>query len=107
VGIEVNMPDFKSEYRRRIEDRVREFSEPFGHELNALKATFMCVESEWRGGGYGHAIVRSVRERGCDVAILGTRDRWNIRDMVFGSTAERVVREAPCSILAVKPDLAA
>lgn len=106
VEISVNMPDFKSEYRRRIEDRLREFSVPFAHELNALKSTYQCVESQWRGGGYGHAIVRFAKEQGCDLVVLGTRDRWNVRDMVFGSTAERVVREAPCSILAVKPDLA-
>ena len=74
------------------------------HELNALKAEIHCLESEWRGGGYGHAIVRFIEEQGCDLAALGTRDRWNIRDTIFGSTAERIVRGAPCSILAVKPD---
>ncbi|MBL8761858.1 MAG: universal stress protein [Planctomycetes bacterium] len=107
AGVKAHMPDFKAQLNRGVEDRVREFCAPFSHELNALKAGFHCLESEWRGGGYGHAIVRFVKEQGCDLAILGTRDRWNIRDMVFGSTAERVVRGAPCSILAVKPDLTA
>ncbi len=106
VGIQVNMPDFTVQFRRRVEDRLREFCTPFAHELSALKAAYQCVESQWRGGGYGHAIVRFAKEQRCDLVLLGTRDRWNIRDMVFGSTAERVVREAPCSILAVKPDLA-
>lgn len=104
-GVEVNMPDFESRFREGVEARVREFCSPFAHELNALKAAFHCVRSEWRGGGYGHAIVRFARDRGCDLAVLGTRDRWNIRDMIFGSTAERVVRDSPCSILAVKPEL--
>ncbi|QOJ01094.1 MAG: universal stress protein [Phycisphaeraceae bacterium] len=106
AGIQVNMPDFTAEFRRRVEDRLREFCTPFAHELSALKAAYHCVESQWRGGGYGHAIVQFVKEQRCDLVLLGTRDRWNIRDMVFGSTAERVVREAPCSILAVKPELA-
>ncbi|MGD9791153.1 MAG: universal stress protein [Phycisphaerales bacterium] len=104
-GVEVNMPDFESRFREGVEARLREFCAPFSHELNALKAAFHCVRSEWRGGGYGHAIVRFARDRGCDLAVLGTRDRWNIRDMIFGSTAERVVRDSPCSILAVKPEL--
>jgi universal stress protein E len=106
VEIEVNMPEFTAQFRLGVEDRLREFCTPFAHELSALKAAYQCVSSQWRGGGYGHAIVRVVKEHRCDLVILGTRDRWNIRDMVFGSTAERVVREAPCSILAVKPDLA-
>ncbi|MCC6675850.1 MAG: universal stress protein [Phycisphaerales bacterium] len=64
-----------------------------------------CVPSEWRGRGYGLAIVRFVKEQGCDLALPGTRDRWNARAMTFGSTAERVVREARCPILAAKPGL--
>lgn len=105
TDIRVNMPDFKAQFHRSVEDRLREFCEPFARELGAMKAVFQCLESEWRGGGYGHAIVRFVKEHGCDLAVLGTRDRWNVRDMVFGSTAERVVRDAPCSTLAVKPAL--
>ncbi|MGA1046288.1 MAG: universal stress protein, partial [Phycisphaerales bacterium] len=31
------------------------------------------------------------------------RGRTNLRDLVLGSTAERVLRHAPCSILAVPP----
>ncbi|MCC6951978.1 MAG: universal stress protein [Phycisphaerales bacterium] len=107
AGVKENMPDFKAQLNRGVEARLREFCAPWSHEINALKAEFHCLESEWRGGGYGHAIVRFVKERGCDMTVVGTRDRWNVRDMIFGSTAERVVRGAPCSILAVKPDLAA
>lgn len=104
-GVRVNMPDFKAQFLRGVEGRVRDFCSPLAHELNALKASFHCLESEWRGGGYGHAIVRFVQDQGCDLVALGTRDRWNVRDMIFGSTAERVVRGARCSILAVKPEL--
>ncbi len=103
-GVRINMPDFKAQFARAVEQRVREFCTPFTHELNALKASFHCIESEWRAGGYGHAIVRFIKDHGCDLATLGTRDRWNVRDMIFGATAERVVRGARCSILAVKPD---
>ncbi|MFZ2872930.1 MAG: universal stress protein [Phycisphaerales bacterium] len=106
TGVKANMPDFRAKLNQGVEARVREFCSSVSHELNALRAVFHCRESERRGGGYGHAIVRFVKEQGCDVVALGTRDRWNIRDMVFGSTAERVVREVPCAILAVKPDCA-
>lgn len=104
--VELNMPDFKSQFKRSVQDRVRQFCSPLAHELNALKAAYHCVESEWRASGYGRMIARFAKEHGCDLVVLGTRDRWNVRDMIFGTTAERVVREAPCSILAVKPDAA-
>jgi len=104
AALEANMPDFKAQYKRAVEDRVREFCEPLAHEINALKAVFHGMESEWRGGGYGHAIVAFVKREGCDLAVLGTRAKWNLRDFFWGTTAERVVRSAPCSILAIKPE---
>jgi len=103
AGIAANIPDFKAQYKRAIEDRLRTFCEPQVHEINALKAQFHCIESEWRGGGYGHAIVGFVKHAGCDLTVLGTRAKWNFRDLFWGTTAERVVRSAPCSILAIKP----
>jgi len=104
AGIAANIPDLKAQYKRAVEDRVREFCAPLAHEINALRAVFHGLESEWRGGGYGHAIVAFVKREGCDLAVLGTRAKWNLRDFFWGTTAERVVRSAPCSILAIKPE---
>ncbi len=103
TGMEANMPDFKAQYQRAVEDRLRTFCAPLGHEINALKAVFHGLESAWRGGGYGHAIVAFVKREGCDLAVLGTRAKWNLRDFFWGTTAQRVAGSAPCSILAIKP----
>jgi nucleotide-binding universal stress UspA family protein len=54
--------------------------------------------------GYGAGITEFVKQVNGDLVVLGTRGRTNLRDMLLGSTAERVVRDAPCSILAVKPE---
>jgi nucleotide-binding universal stress UspA family protein len=50
------------------------------------------------------AIVDHVTERQADLVVLGTRGKTGIREMLIGTTAEKVVTDAPCSILAVKPD---
>jgi len=111
-----NMPDFRPQYKRAVEDRLRSFCEPHAHEISALKAVFHCIESEWRVGGYGHSIVALLKRVGGNVpagdagdvdrgnlAVLGTRAKWNLRDFFWGTTAEHVIRSAPCSILAIKP----
>jgi len=54
--------------------------------------------------GHGRGITEFARQVGADLVVLGTRGRTNLRDLLLGSTAERVVRDAPCSILTVKPD---
>ena len=40
---------------------------------------------------------------GADLIVLGTRGKTNLRDILLGSTAERVLAESRCSVLAVKP----
>lgn len=48
-----------------------------------------------------HHIVEYTREIGADLIVLGTRGRTNLRYVMAGSTAERLLRELPCSVLAV------
>ena len=50
------------------------------------------------------AIVDHVNERKADLVVLGTRGKTGLRELLIGTTAEKVVSNAPCSILAVKPD---
>jgi nucleotide-binding universal stress UspA family protein len=53
---------------------------------------------------HGVGIVDFCRERGADLVALGTRGHTNLRDLLLGSTAERVVRDAGCSTLVVKSE---
>ncbi len=98
-SIKRNMPDFGERFRRSIKDRLKQFCEPFSHELNALKPEFHAVQSDRHADG----IMAFARERGCDLVVLGTRGKWNLRDFFWGSTAERVVRECTSCVLALKP----
>ena len=36
--------------------------------------------------------------------VLGTRGKTGLRELLIGTTAEKIVANAPCSILAVKPE---
>jgi nucleotide-binding universal stress UspA family protein len=50
------------------------------------------------------AIYDHVRESRTDLVVLGTRGKTDLRTLIMGTTAEKIVSHAPCSILAVKPD---
>lgn len=80
--------------------RLNEFCSPHAHELTALKARLHAV----RSNGPAKGVLDFIQHHQCDLAVLGTRRDWNLRDFLWGSTAERVVREAPCSILTLKPN---
>lgn len=100
-GIKANMPDINDRYQQAVEKHLRAFCEPLKHEMHALKAVFHV--QQFAQAGHGKSIVEFVARERCDLVVLGTRSKWNVRDFFWGSTAERVVREAPCSVLTVKP----
>ena len=49
-------------------------------------------------------IVRYARDNDIDLLVLGTHGRGAIAHMLMGSTAEKIVRKAPCPVLTVRPE---
>ena len=49
-------------------------------------------------------IVHFAKEQGIDLIVMGTHGRGPIAHMLLGSSAEEVVRTAPCPVLTVRPD---
>jgi nucleotide-binding universal stress UspA family protein len=43
-----------------------------------------------------------ARDAGIDLIVMGTHGRTGLERLLMGSVAERVLREAPCSVLVVK-----
>jgi nucleotide-binding universal stress UspA family protein len=48
-------------------------------------------------------IVRVAKEKNADLIVLSSHGRTGIGRILFGSTAEAVVRHASCPVLVVKP----
>lgn len=48
------------------------------------------------------AILDDVQQHNIDLVVLGTRGKSAIRHLLIGTTAEKIIHHAPCSILAVK-----
>ena len=47
-------------------------------------------------------IIRYATDAGMDLIVIGTQGRTGVDRLVLGSVAERVMREAPCTVLVVK-----
>lgn len=47
-------------------------------------------------------IIRTAKEKQADLIVIGTHGRTGIDHMLFGSTAEKVVRKSPCPVLTVR-----
>ena len=47
-------------------------------------------------------ILRTAREKNVELIVVGTHGRTGLDHVLFGSTAEKVVRRAPCPVLSVR-----
>ena len=50
------------------------------------------------------AILKAVIREEIDIVVMGTHGRTGIRLMFTGSTADRVIRNAPCPVLTMRPN---
>jgi universal stress protein E len=94
-------PGFQEEYRRQLHSRLEQFVGQLDSVTTGLKVESHVTESADSKSG----LVDFVRSSGADLVVLGTQGQSLVPagGITMGRTAERLVRESPCSILAVKP----
>ena len=60
-------------------------------------------EVEVTTGDPGVEVLHLARRLHADLIVMATHGRKGLRRLILGSVAERVVREAPCPVLTIKP----
>lgn len=50
------------------------------------------------------AVLAVARETGASLVVVGIRPRTPVGKLLLGSVAQRLILDAPCPVLAVKPD---
>ena len=75
-----------------------EFAESYFKEQNIPCETHLLV----RGVEPGEDIVQFAKDNDADLIIVGVRRRSKVGKLMFGSTAQFVILEAPCPVLTVK-----
>jgi nucleotide-binding universal stress UspA family protein len=85
--------------RGRMEQYARESMEAF--VADGFRGT-ENVETRIASGVPYREILREARETGADLIVIGTHGRTGVEHVIFGSTAEKVVRMAPCPVLTIR-----
>jgi nucleotide-binding universal stress UspA family protein len=52
-------------------------------------------------------LIRLAKEQQADLVVMGSTGVSGLAETVFGSTAQKMVRKAPCSVLVARPPQAA
>ena len=99
---EVYLPDSPHVRETRHRDaKDRLWSIASSHETAGVRMT-----SEVRFGSPMEEILAAATAYGCDLIVMGTHGRTGLPHLLLGSIAERVIRTAPCPVLAVRQQLA-
>ncbi len=86
-----------------ILEPVREAAETAVAELvDEAKKRGVPVEGRASLGDASSSILAEAERLGSDLIVMGTRGLTGLKHVILGSTAERVVRKAPCAVLTVK-----
>jgi nucleotide-binding universal stress UspA family protein len=56
-----------------------------------------------RTGRPYYEIITTAKEERVDLIVIATHGHTGVEHLIFGSTAEKVVKKAPCAVLIVKP----
>ncbi len=98
TGLNVPHVSFDALYEE-MEKGAKKELDNFGAEL---REGFKDVEcSVVRGVPY-EEILKFAGEKAVDLIVIGTHGRSGIDRVIFGSTAEKVVRNSDCPVLTVK-----
>jgi nucleotide-binding universal stress UspA family protein len=62
----------------------------------------IAVHHVFLEGDPASEVVRYAVDAGIDLIVMGTHGRTGLERLLMGSVAEKVMREAPCSVLVVK-----
>ena len=87
-----------------LELKLKEFVSDFSHAGEHTRVAAVL------SGHPALQICNYAKEHNCDLIALATHGRTGLRHLVIGSTAEQVIRHAPCSVLTIRapsmaPDL--
>lgn len=90
-------PEAQRQYREGLASRLESLGA--GLNLNPAKTKFILLDAP----GHRDTLAEYGKEAGADLLVLGTRGRTNLRDVLLGSTAERLLKKTRSSVLAVRP----
>ncbi|SDB37157.1 Nucleotide-binding universal stress protein, UspA family [Desulfonatronum thiosulfatophilum] len=54
-------------------------------------------------GDFSEQILACAKEEQVDMIVMGTHGRKGMDKLLFGSVAEKVLRQAPCPVVAIRP----
>ncbi len=92
----VNIKSFQEEVMKSAQQKLKEV-------VKESFKDFHKVDSAVAVGAPAEKILEAAKHQKADLIVMGTHGRKGIERTLFGSVADKVVRDAPCPVLCVHP----
>jgi nucleotide-binding universal stress UspA family protein len=83
---------------------LKHFSEQVQRWLGPEPYQYLKPDFELLRGEPGQILANKIHETSADLVVMGTVARTGIAGMLIGNTAETMLEQLNCSVLAIKPD---
>lgn len=90
---------YEEEARKRADDQMARALSPHASTLSGVEHRCVVLEST----SPAQALTWHIQETGADLAVLGTRSHSKVGGILLGTNAERLLHDAPVSVLAIRP----
>jgi nucleotide-binding universal stress UspA family protein len=101
---DADVPALKSQH---TEEDLKAYREEMARLLAKVRGNAPCtqVETLLKEGNVADVISRTAEETPCDLIVMGTHGRSRMYQLMMGSVAADVTRNAPCPVVTVKAPL--
>jgi universal stress protein E len=91
-------PEYHGRLRRQAEQQLAQQLARTGCASRSLPVQVHVVD---RAGNADEAILHAIAAQHIDLLVMATRGRHGVSGLLMGNTAERLLPEVPCAVLAV------
>ncbi len=92
---QIAMPSINTEWDDRAKDELQKLAKS---EINEIANVKTIIKT----GKPFVEIIETAKEENIDLIIIATHGHSGVEHILFGSTAEKVVRKAPCPVLTLR-----
>lgn len=100
---EASVDSYVDSVSRRYQANMHKLLDETGLAGNDLKSSSTLLQSVLLKGAPRKKIPQFAKEIDADLVVMGTVARTGISGLIMGNTAESILNELQCSVLAVKP----
>jgi nucleotide-binding universal stress UspA family protein len=103
-GLNEEVNEWVKEQKTEIETRRNAFTIKLEQLLGEKGSDYLQPEIHFINGDATEVIPKLATEKNIDLAIMGTIARTGIPGFFMGNTAENILNQLNCSVIAVKPE---